>query len=115
MNGCGGFQGMPSVYVVCVCNCVSSGLQVCVCLNVCCLRGCYIGTFACVWLFCNDSVFEGLCLSFPFRARVACCGFWGGNLVCVFAVWEFLRIFFHLLVSVFVWWSGGPVSSWGVL
>lgn len=48
MNGCGGFQGMPSVYIVCVCNCVSSGLQVCVCLNVCCLRGCYICTFACV-------------------------------------------------------------------
>lgn len=51
---------------------------------------------------------------FPFGPGLRGCGFWGGNLVCVFAVWEFLRIFFHLLVSVFVWWSGGPMSSWGV-
>ena len=116
MNGCGGFQEMPSVYIVCVCNCVSSGLQVCVCLNVCCLRGRYICTFACVWLFCNVSVFEGLCLSFPFRARVAWLWILGRNLslcVCCLGISENIFSSLGLCVCVVEWWPREQLGGWG--
>ena len=66
MHGRGGFQGPPSEYAVCKCDCGSSGLLVCVRLRVYGLRGCC----TCFGLVCNDSVLEVPCLSFPSWARL---------------------------------------------
>lgn len=99
MHGRGGFQGPPSEYAVCKRDCGSSGLLVCVRLRVCGLRGCCKS--ACFGLVCNDSVLEALSF-LSLLGQALGLDLRGETLVCVFAVWERLRIFPQLLVSVFV-------------